>query len=141
MTSSHRRPLTEERRHRATLRFVILQCVVLVTVTVIAWLRSDADVAGFPVAGLLFAWGASSWLVLTFGWIGLYTSPSTTWCVIGAASVAAFGSGMFFYGVGIITTPILLLAGAFGRAVVVVIQQWLGIEFVAATSSPSTATA
>ncbi|GAA1457558.1 hypothetical protein [Williamsia maris] len=98
------------------------------------------DPSAALLIGLLVLWATSSWLVLTFGWIGVYMAPTTAWPVIGGATVIAVMSGFLFYGVSIVTTPVLLLVGVSVRGVIVGIQRWMGIRLVpTATASPAAA--
>ena len=140
------RPLTEDRRHRVTRWFVGAQFAVIAT-TLLVWLgiaiHEDmhlADPSAGLIVGLLVVFTTSSWLVLTFGWIGVYMAPTTAWPVIGGATVVALMSGFLFYGLSIVTTPVLLLVGVSVRGLIVGIQRWMGIRLVpTATALPTAA--
>lgn len=143
MNNDVRRPLTEECRHRVTRWFVGLYCITaLVVVVVIAalWFAHGArhvDGGAFVVVPLLYVWGMSSLVVLTFGWIGVYVAPATVWGVIAAAFVIAVMSGFLFMLISVITTPVLFVAGAIVRWIIVAVQKKLGIRLVpTAIASP-----
>ncbi len=144
-----RRPLTEEHRRRVARRYVgsyfVIGLAALVAICT-AWvvnIEGPVDVPIVVIIGpLLYLWGMSSLVVLTFGWIGVFMSPSTVWVVIGGASVVAVMSGFIFFAVSLFTTPVLFVAGAIVRAIIVMIQRWMGIRLVAGatpTTSPATA--
>ncbi|MGJ0120197.1 hypothetical protein ACQ7HM_13425 [Williamsia sp. MIQD14] len=134
------RIIDEKRRLRVVRCWYALHLVAIVAVIAGLLIRNGPpDSWGFAIgmAAWLGSFAISSVLLLTGGLLGVYETqiPVTTIKVI--ASVVSLGSGFLLYGLSLVTTPVLLIAGMILRLAVIAVQRLLGLRLASATEIDS----
>ena len=129
--------IVDERRRRRIVRWYYATHLIAFIGVIFGFLIRFGPPADLAYAAGMTLWlggfGASSVLLLTGGLLGIYeTSTSVTTIKVTAALVSLL-SGFLIYGLGIITTPVLLLAGILLRALVMWVQRRLGLQRAPAT--------
>jgi hypothetical protein len=125
------RVIDEKRRVRVVRRWYATHLAVIVVV-VVALLIWNGPPQSLGLALAIVAWlgtfGVASVLLLTGGLLGVYESGINVFTIKAVATVAALGSGFFLYGLGFLTTPVLLAIGVALRLAVVGVQRRLRIR-------------